>query len=106
MSEAREPGEDRYDRLEREHEERQKAARDLAGLLGVGSEASTEAPASPEERPEERGEARRDEQGRFKRSSADAGEHGAPVLPTPSMGAMIMALIDNDPSYVWDEVSQ
>ncbi len=93
MSEAREPGEGRFDALERGYEERQRAAQDLAGMLGLSEarepEASTEAPASPEER----GETRRDEQGRFV-SAADVAEHGAPVLPTPNMGAMILALLD------------
>ncbi len=92
MSEAM--SEDRFDALERGHEERQRAAQDLAGMLGLSEarepEASTEAPASPEER----GETRRDEQGRFTAGSADVAEHGAPVLPTSNMGAMILALLD------------
>jgi len=97
---AREPGEDRYDALEREHEERTRAAQDLAGMLGTTAEAR-EPEASTEAQPEERGEssARRDEQGRFV-SAADVAEHGAPVLPTPNMGALILAHIDNDPSYL------
>ncbi len=102
MSEAREPGEDRFDALERGYEERQRAAQDLAGMLGITAEArepeaSTEA--QPEE-PEGESSARRDEQGRFIAGSADAAEHGAPVLPTPNMGALILAHIDNDPSYL------
>ncbi len=94
--------EDRLDALEREHEEHQRAAQDLAGMLGLSGagepdrepEASTEAP------PEERGETRRDEQGRFIVGKADAGEKGEPVVVKPSMGHMIMAHIDNDPSYL------
>jgi len=86
VSEAREPGEDRFDALERRYEERQRAAQDLAGMLGVGSEAKPTAEAE-EARP-------RDEQGRFTAGSADVAEHGAPVLPTPNMGAMILALLD------------
>ena len=101
MSEAREPGEDRFDALEREHEERRRAAQDLAGMLGLSEarepEASTEA--QPEE-PEGESSARRDEQGRFTAGSADVAEHGVPVLPTSNMGALILAHIDNDPSYL------
>ena len=87
MSEA----EDRFDALERRYEERQRAATDLAGMLGLtpssaGEEGAASAPP-------------RDEQGRFV-GSADAGEKGAPVLPTPSMGHMIMALLDDDRSYL------
>ncbi len=81
--------EDRFDALEREHEERTRAARDLAGMLAVGSEAKPTAVDKP-----------RDEQGRFTAGSADIAEHGAPVLPTPNMGALILAHIDNDPSYL------
>jgi hypothetical protein len=104
VSEAREPGEDRFDALEREHEERQRAAQGLAGMLGTTAEArepeaATLAEAQPEE-PEGESSARRDEQGRFTAGSADVAEHGAPVLPTPNMGAMILAHIDNDPSYL------
>ena len=89
--------EDRFDALEREHEERRRAAQDLAGMLGISEarepEAATLAEAQPEE-PEGESSARRDEQGRFIAGSADVAEHGAPVLPTPSMGAMILALLD------------
>ncbi len=90
--------EDRFDALERGYEERQRAAQDLAGMLGIPAEArepeaSTEAQPTAEDKP-------RDEQGRFIAGSADAGEHGAPVLPTPHMGAQILAHIDNDPSYL------
>jgi hypothetical protein len=92
--------EDRFDALEREHEERRRAAQDLAGMLGVSEAREPEAKPTAEAE-----EARpRDEQGRFTAGyaagSADAGEHGAPVLPTPNMGAMILAHIDNDPSYL------
>ncbi len=97
MSEAREPGEDRFDALERGYEERTRAAQDLVGMLGISE--AREPEASTEAQPEERGETRRDEQGRFV-SAADVAEHGAPVLPTPNMGAMILAHIDNDPSYL------
>jgi len=91
MSEA----EDRFDALERRYEERQRAATDLAGMLGLepsspGEEGAASAPP-------------RDEQGRFVgslASRADAGEKGAPVLPTPSMGQWIMALLDDDRSYL------
>jgi hypothetical protein len=75
--------EDRFDALERGYEERQRAAQDLAGMLGVGSEAKPTAVDKP-----------RDEQGRFIAGSADVAEHGAPVLPTPNMGALILALLD------------
>ena len=56
MSEAREPGEDRFDALERRYEERQRAAQDLAGMLGTAAEArepeaSTEAQATAEPTP-------------------------------------------------------
>ncbi len=93
--------EDRYDALEREHEERRRAAQDLAGMLGTTAEAR-EPEASTEAQPEERGEssARRDEQGRFIVGKADAGEKGEPVVVKPSMGHMIMAHIDNDDSYL------
>ncbi len=98
--------EDRYDALEREHEERRRAAQDLAGMLGTTAEArepdrepeaSTEAQATPhtEEAPKPR-----DEGGRFIVGKADAGEKGEPVVVKPSMGHMIMAHIDNDPSYL------
>jgi len=89
MSEA----EDRFDALERRYEERQRAATDLAGMLGLdkgSGEGSTDA--GTEDRP-------RDEGGRFV-GTADAGEKGAPVLPTPSMGQWIMALLDDDRSYL------
>ena len=103
MSEAREPGEDRFDALEREHEERRRAAQDLAGMLGISGArepgAATLAEAQPEE-PEGESSARRDEQGRFIAGSADVAEHGAPVLPTPNMGALILAHIENDRSYL------
>ena len=94
--------EDRFDALEREHEEHQRAAQDLAGMLGISEAAETKPTAEPAAEAEE---ARpRDEQGRFTAGYAagyaDAGEHGAPVLPTPNMGAMILAHIDNDPSYL------
>jgi hypothetical protein len=103
---GREPGEDRFDALEREHEERQRAAQDLAGMLGTTAEArepdrepeaSTEAQATPhtEEAPKPR-----DEGGRFIVGKADAGEKGEPVVVKPSMGHMIMAHIDNDDSYL------
>ncbi len=97
--------EDRYDALEREHEERRRAAQDLAGMLGTTAEArepDREPEASTEAQPEERGEssARRDEQGRFIVGKADAGEKGEPVVVKPSMGHMIMAHIDNDDSYL------
>jgi hypothetical protein len=36
-------GEDRYDVLERRHEEHQRAARDLAGLLGASEATTSEA---------------------------------------------------------------
>ena len=92
MSEAREPGEDRFDALEREHEEHQRAAQDLAGMLGISEAAETKPTAEPAAEAEE---ARpRDEQGRFTAGSADVAEHGAPVLPTPNMGALILALLD------------
>ena len=87
--------EDRYDRLERQHEERQRAAQDLAGMLGLEKdpgEGSTDAGT---------GDRPRDEGGRFVVASrADAGEKGAPVLPTPSMGQWIMALLEDDRSYL------
>ena len=83
--------EDRFDRMEREHEERAKAAQDLAGMLGL-----TPGGASEERTAEERP---RDEGGRFV-GSADAGEKGAAVVPTPSMGQWIMALLEEDPSYL------
>jgi len=86
--------EDRFDALQRGYEERQRAAQDLAGMLGIGSETK---PAAELQEPEDKP---RDEQGRFIAGSADAGEHGAPVLPTPNMGALILAHIDNDPSYL------
>ena len=90
MSEAREPGEDRFDALERRYEERQRAAQDLAGMLGVSEAREPEAKPTAEAE-----EARpRDEQGRFIAGSADVAEHGAPVLPTPNMGALILALLD------------
>ncbi len=100
MSEAM--SEDRLDALEREHEERTRGAQDLAGMLGITAEArEPEAATLAEAQPEERGEssARRDEQGRFV-GAADVAEHGAPALPTPNMGALILAHIDNDPSYL------
>jgi hypothetical protein len=64
-------------------------------MLGISEapEAAPTAQPTAEDKP-------RDEQGRFIAGAADAGEHGAPVLPTPSMGALIMAHIDNDPSYL------
>jgi hypothetical protein len=90
--------EDRFDALERGHEERRRAAQDLAGMLGISGarepEASTEAQPEEPEEPEGESSARRDEQGRFIAGSADVAEHGAPVLPTPNMGAMILALLD------------
>ncbi len=109
MSEAREPGrepgEDRFDALERGYEERTRGAQDLAGMLGISEarepdrepEASTEAQATPhaEEAPKPR-----DEGGRFIVGKADAGEKGEPVVVKPSMGHMIMAHIDNDDSYL------
>jgi len=87
MSEA----EDRFDALERRYEERQRAATDLAGMLGLTPSSAGEeaAPSAPP----------RDEQGRFV-GTADAGEKGAPVLPTPSMGQWIMALLEDDRSYL------
>ncbi len=96
MSEAREPGEGRFDALEREHEERTRAAQDLAGMLGISEAPETKPTAEPAAGPAaEAEEARpRDEQGRFIAGSADAGEHGAPALPTPNMGALILALLD------------
>lgn len=110
MSEAREPGrepgEDRFDALEREHEERQRAAQDLAGMLGTAAEArepeaSTEAQATAEPTPHtEEAPKPRDEGGRFIVGKADAGEKGEPVVVKPSMGHMIMAHIDNDDSYL------
>ena len=89
MSEA----EDRFDRLERRYEERQRAATDLAGMLGLEKE-----PGEGEvtfEKPRDKG-------GRFvvAASRADAGEKGAAVMPTPSMGQWIMALLDDDRSYL------
>jgi len=84
--------EDRFDRLEREHEERQRAAADLAGMLGLADLAVPDEAEKP-----------RDEGGRFVgslASRADAGEKGAPVLPSPSMGQWIMALLDDDRSYL------
>jgi len=84
--------EDRFDALEREHEEHQRAAQDLAGMLGISEAAETKPTAEPAAEAEE---ARpRDEQGRFTAGSADVAEHGAPVLPTPNMGALILALLD------------
>ena len=89
--------EERFDALEREHEERRRAAEDLAGMLGISEarepEAATLAEAQPEE-PEGESSARRDEQGRFTAGSVDVAWHGAPVLPTPNMGALILALLD------------
>ncbi len=89
MSEAM--SEDRLDALERGYEERRRAAQDLAGMLGLSGarepEAAPTAQPTAEDKP-------RDEQGRFIAGSADAGEHGAPALPTPNMGAMILALLD------------
>jgi hypothetical protein len=87
MSEA----EDRFDRLERRYEERQRAAQDLAGMLGLGED--NVVPPDGAEKP-------RDEGGRFVVGTADAGEKGAAVMPTPSMGQWIMALLDDDPSYL------
>src|SRR5215210_6167113 len=92
---ARAPLEDRFDRLERRYEERQRAAQDLAGMLGLEKdpgEGDTSF-ASEAEKP-------RDEGGRFVVGTADAGEKGAPVLPTPSMGQWIMALLEDDRSYL------
>ena len=94
-------GEDRYDRLEREHLEHRKAARDLAGMLGA-SEATSEANAETQAAEGQRGTPRDESEGRFAVGTADAGEHGAPVMPTPNMGAMIMAHIDDNPSYLGD----
>ncbi len=90
MSEAM--SEDRFDALERGYEERTRGAQGLAGMLGILAgarepEASTEAEPTAEDKP-------RDEQGRFIAGSADVAEHGAPVLPTPNMGALILALLD------------
>jgi len=91
MSEA----EDRFDALERRYEERQRAATDLAGMLGLEKEpgeGSTDAGTEDQAR---------DEAGRFAAPpSVDAGERGAPVLPTPSMGHMIMSILEDDPSYL------
>jgi hypothetical protein len=75
---------DLYDRLEARHEAHERAAREMAAMLGV-------APDKP-----------RDDEGRFVGSSpgsADAGEKGAPVVPTPTMGHMILAHIEDDRSY-------
>jgi len=91
MSEAK--PEDRFDALERRYEERQRAATDLAGMLGLdkgSGEGSTDAGTEDQAR---------DEAGRFV-GSVDAGERGAPVLPTPSMGHMIMSILEDDPSYL------
>ena len=84
--------EDRFDALERLYEERTRAAADLAGMLGLQKDPVLEGVAGDDDRP--RGEA-----GRFV-PSADAGEKGAAVLPTPSMGQWIMALLDDDRSYL------
>ncbi len=101
--------EDRFDALERGYEERQRAAQDLAGMLGLSGagepdrepEASTEAQATAEPTPHtEEAPKPRDEQGRFIVGKADAGEKGEPVVVKPSMGHMIMAHIDNDDSYL------
>ncbi len=89
--------EDRYDALGREHEERQRAAQDLAGMLGLSGAGEPEAAPTAEPTAEDKP---RDEQGRFTAGYADAAEHGAPVLPTSNMGALILAHIDNDPSYL------
>ncbi len=87
--------EDRFDALQRGYEERQRAAQDLAGMLGLSGagepEASTEAQPTAQPTAEDKP---RDEQGRFIAGSADVAEHGAPVLPTPNMGALILALLD------------
>jgi hypothetical protein len=87
--------EDRFDRMEREAEERQRAAESLASVLGIG-----EATGAPEEGSEPSEEKPRDGLGRFVVGTADAGERGAPVVPKPSMGHLIMAHIDDDPSYL------
>jgi hypothetical protein len=96
--------EDRFDALEREHEERTRAAQDLAGMLGVSEAPEADPTPAAEPAPDAEEDRPRDERGRFKGSYreafADAGEHGAPVLPTPNMGALILAHIDNDPSYL------
>jgi hypothetical protein len=66
----------------------------MLGLSGAREpEAAPTAQPTAEDKP-------RDEQGRFTAGSADVAEHGAPVLPTPHMGALILAHIDNDPSYL------
>ncbi len=96
--------EDRFDALQRGYEERQRAAQDLAGMLGLSGagepEASTEAQPTAQPTAEAEEDKPRDEQGRFIVGKADAGEKGEPVVVKPSMGHMIMAHIDNDDSYL------
>ena len=86
------------DALEREHEERRQAAQALAGML-----ATSEATAETQAAEGQRGTPRDESEGRFTGGTADAGEHGAPVMPTPNMGVLIMAHIDGNPVYLRDE---
>ena len=71
---------DLYDRLEARHEAHKRAAREMAAMLGV----------SPDKA--------RDDKGRSV-GTADAGEKGASVMPTPTFGHMVMAHIEDDRSY-------
>jgi len=89
--------EDRFGALERGYEEHQRAAQDLAGMLGLSGAGEPEAAPTAEPTAEDKP---RDEQGRFIVGKADAGEKGEPVVVKPSMGHMIMAHIDNDDSYL------
>ncbi|MDP8949055.1 MAG: hypothetical protein M3N00_02270 [Actinomycetota bacterium] len=80
MSEAK--PEDRFDALERAHEERQRGAGELSRLLGLDKE-------------EKRIEPVRDEQGRFV-GSADAGERGIPLPLRKSPGQHMLDLLAGD----------
>jgi hypothetical protein len=71
---------DLYDRLEARHAAHERAAREMAAMLGV----------SPDKA--------RDDKGQFV-GTVDAGEKGASVMPTPTMGHMILAHLEDDPSY-------
>jgi hypothetical protein len=81
---------DLYDRLEARHEAHERAAREMAAVLGVGKDADDA------DKP-------RDDKGQFVGSSlgsADAGERGAPVMPRPTMGHLILAHLEDDRSYL------
>ncbi len=90
-------GEDRFDRLEREHDARSRAAAEMAAVLGVGRDDVVGSADNP-----------RGDKGRFV-GSADAGEKGLKQGPPKSYGDMMLDAIyggDHSDGVSWTTGSE